>query len=73
MLMRLVAQRGTVKPPSTLSFRVTQLHAPRGTDVAMVGTRASCHPIPVLITSTPHAFLKKHVGSKARSTTGKIK
>jgi hypothetical protein len=33
---------------SLFIFFVTQLNAPRGTDVAMVGTRASCQPIPVL-------------------------
>ena len=32
---------------------VTQLNPPRGTIVAMVGTRASCQPIPVLIIVAP--------------------
>ena len=43
MLMRLVATSGVSRSASSLSFLVTQLKAPRGTDVAMVGMRASCH------------------------------
>ena len=34
---------------SPINFCVTQVNARRGTEVAIVGTRASCQPIPVLI------------------------
>jgi hypothetical protein len=46
VLMRLVAQTG--RRTSALSLAVSQLKAARGTLVAMVGTRASCQPMPVL-------------------------
>src|SRR3546814_11826225 len=46
MLMRLVATNGSAT--CGRSFAVTPANAPRGTDVVMVGTRASCQPIPVL-------------------------
>ena len=46
VLMRFVVQTGM--PTSPFSLRVTQVKAPRGTEVAMVGTRASCQPMPVL-------------------------
>jgi hypothetical protein len=46
-LMRLVVTSGIDTAP--FSLRVTQLKAPRGTGVAMVGMRASCQPIPVLM------------------------
>ena len=52
-LMRFVVQTGI--PTSPFSLRVTQVKAPRGTEVAMVGTRASCQPMPVLRMSTPAA------------------
>ena len=58
--MRFVAHSATSprtpRPPSNAaarSLRVTHAYAPRGTLVAIVGTRASCQPIPVLITSIP--------------------
>ena len=50
-LMRLVVHSGIRTSP--LSFLVTQAKAPRGTEVAMVGTRASCQPMPVLMMFTP--------------------
>src|SRR5512137_43933 len=49
-LMRFVVHTGI--PTSPFSLRVTQVKAPRGTEVAMVGTRASCQPMPVLRMST---------------------
>ncbi len=54
-LIRLVVTSGTVTRP--LSLRVTQLNAPRGTGVAMVGMRASCQPIPVLMRVAPAASM----------------
>ena len=38
-----------------MSFFVTQVYAPRGTEVAMVGMRASCQPMPVLMMVAPAA------------------
>ncbi len=38
-----------------ISFFVTQVYAPRGTEVAMVGMRASCQPMPVLMMVAPAA------------------
>ncbi len=38
---------------SPLNFLVTQAKPARGTLVAMVGMRASCHPMPVLISVAP--------------------
>mmetsp|Transcript_2900 Transcript_2900/g.8763 ORF Transcript_2900/g.8763 Transcript_2900/m.8763 type:complete len:272 (-) Transcript_2900:634-1449(-) len=54
-LMRFVAQRATSKsgPSRRLSSAVVKAKAARGTHVAIVGTRASCQPTPVLSTSTP--------------------
>ena len=50
-LMRFDAHTGT----STAAFRrpESSANAARGTEVTMVGTRASCQPIPVLSRSTP--------------------
>jgi hypothetical protein len=53
--MRLLVISGTETEP--ISFRVTQVYAPRGTDVAMVGMRASCQPMPVLIIVAPAASI----------------
>ncbi len=53
VLIRLVATRGTDTAP--LSRFVTPAQAPRGTWVAIVGTRASCQPMPVLMMSAPAA------------------
>ena len=50
-LMRLVVTSGMLTTP--FMRRVTQLNAPRGTIVAMVGMRASCQPMPVLIIVAP--------------------
>ncbi len=50
-LMRLVAMTGT--RTAALSFSVTHAKPARGTMVAMVGMRASCQPMPVLISVTP--------------------
>ena len=52
-LMRLVATSGT--RTSAFSRRVTQANAPRGTSVAIVGMRASCQPMPVLMIVAPAA------------------
>ena len=51
MLIRLDAQTGT--DTSALSRAVAWRQAPRGTWVMIVGTRASCQPMPVLSTVTP--------------------
>ena len=40
----MVAHSGTLT--SDMSFLVTQEKAARGTDVTIVGTRASCQPVP---------------------------
>jgi hypothetical protein len=51
VLMRLLVTSGIVMPCARSAARiffVTQVKAPRGTLVAMVGTRASCQPMPVL-------------------------
>ncbi len=59
MLMRLVATTGVVMPcarrPSR-SFLVTQAKPARGTLVAMVGTRASCQPMPLFRMVAPAAI-----------------
>ncbi len=52
-LMRLVVTSGTFT--SSLIRRVTQAKAPRGTSVAIVGIRASCQPMPVLMMFAPAA------------------
>ena len=52
-LMRLEAMTGT--STTVLSRAVRSANAALGTDVTTVGTRASCHPIPVLNESTPAA------------------
>jgi hypothetical protein len=47
---------GVVMPAAANSafiLRVTQANAARGTLVAMVGTRASCQPMPVLMMLAP--------------------
>ena len=51
VLIRFEAQTGT--DTSALSRAVAERHAPGGTWVMIVGTRASCQPIPVLSTLTP--------------------
>ena len=55
MLMRLVAISGS----DTCGFRraVMPVKAARGTEVAMVGMRASCQPMPVLISVAPAASM----------------
>ena len=55
MLMRLVVISGILTSP--LSFFVTQANAARGTLVTMVGTRASCQPMPVLMIVAPAASI----------------
>jgi hypothetical protein len=50
-LMRLDAHTGTAT--SALSRAVIDRQAPGGTCVMIVGTRASCQPMPVLSTVTP--------------------
>ena len=54
-LIRLVAITGMLM--WSFIFCVTQLNAARGTLVAMVGTRASCQPIPVLMMVAPAASI----------------
>jgi hypothetical protein len=51
VLIRLVAQSGM--PTLPISLRVTHANAARGTDVAIVGMRASCQPMPVLMIVAP--------------------
>ena len=51
VLIRFEVIKGTLTKP--FSFSVTHVNAARGTFVAMVGIRASCHPIPVLIMVAP--------------------
>ena len=50
-LMRLVVISGILTAP--FSLRVTQVNAARGTIVAIVGMRASCQPMPVLMIVAP--------------------
>ncbi len=52
--MRLLVMSGTDTAP--ISRCVTHVYAARGTDVAMVGMRASCQPIPVLMRVAPAAL-----------------
>ena len=51
VLIRFDAQTGT--DTSALSRAVAERQAPGGTWVMIVGTRASCQPMPVLSTVTP--------------------
>jgi hypothetical protein len=56
VLMRLLVTSGVAMPAAANSafiFCVTQANAARGTLVAMVGTRASCQPMPVLTMLAP--------------------
>ena len=53
VLIRLLVTKGM--PTLPLSCSVTQVKAPRGTLVAIVGIRASCQPIPLLRMVTPAA------------------
>ena len=62
MLIRFDAQTGT--DTSSRSRFVVHVQAPRGTWVMIVGTRASCQPMPVLITVAPACST-----SRASSTT----
>ena len=55
MLMRFVVISGIFTAP--LSRRVTHVNAARGTLVTMVGMRASCQPMPVLISDAPAASI----------------
>ena len=60
VLIRLVVTSGMSIPSprsSSRIFWVTHVNAARGTLVAMVGTRASCHPIPVLMMVAPAAAI----------------
>ena len=41
-------------------MRGHHLKPPRGTHVAIVGTRASCHPMPVLMMSAPDEGRNQH-------------
>ncbi len=50
-LIRFVVTSGM--PTSPFIFFVTHANAPRGTEVAIVGTRASCQPMPVLMIVAP--------------------
>ena len=54
-LMRFVVISGTRTAPR--SRAVTHVKAPRGTIVAIVGMRASCQPMPVLISVAPAASI----------------
>ena len=55
MLMRLVATSGSFT--SGRSLAVTPAKAARGTEVAIVGTRASCQPMPVFRMVAPAASI----------------
>ena len=55
VLMRLLVTSGIFTSP--IIFLVTHAHAARGTLVAMVGTRASCQPMPVLMMVAPAASM----------------
>jgi hypothetical protein len=59
VLMRLLVMTGIVMPSARLSAHlwVTQAKAARGTLVAMVGMRASCQPMPVLMSVAPAAAI----------------
>ncbi len=60
VLIRLVVTSGMSMPSARSSARirwVTQVNAARGTLVAIVGTRASCQPIPVLMIVAPAAAI----------------
>ena len=57
VLMRFDATTGTSTTP--LSFAVVHANAARGTDVTMVGMRASCQPMPVLMIDTPAASMRR--------------
>jgi hypothetical protein len=47
-------------------MRGHHLKPPRGTHVAIVGTRASCHPMPVLMMSAPDEGCNQHAISRLR-------
>ena len=53
--MRLIAHRGTKTESDILSVRVREVKADQGTNVAMVETRLSCHPTPMVMMSTPES------------------
>ena len=56
VLMRLEVMSGTLMPAAANSafiFLVSQAKAARGTLVAIVGTRASCQPMPLLMRLAP--------------------
>ena len=55
MVIRLEATTGM--DTSGRSLPVTPLNAARGTEVTMVGTRASCQPMPVLMMFAPAASI----------------
>ncbi len=55
MLIRFDVTTGT--STCGLSFAVTLVNAALGTDVTMVGTRASCQPMPVLMIVAPAASI----------------
>ena len=53
VLIRFDVMTGIATSP--INFLVTQVNARRGTDVAMVGMRASCQPMPVFRIVAPAA------------------
>ena len=55
MLIRLVVTSGM--PTCPMSFFVTHAKPARGTMAAIVGMRASCQPMPVLMMSAPAASM----------------
>ena len=62
VLIRFVVTSGMSMPSARSSsriFRVTQVNAARGTLVAIVGMRASCQPIPVLIIVAPASVIAR--------------
>ena len=61
-LIRLEATTGI--DTTFFTWRVTSANAARGTEVTMVGTRASCQPMPLLIRLAPAFSI-----ARARSST----
>ena len=60
--MRLLVTTGVWMPSAfsaSRNFLLTQVKAPRGTLVAMVGTRASCQPMPVFSKVAPAALMAR--------------
>jgi hypothetical protein len=57
VLMRFDVTSGSFTAPDAFNRSVTHENAARGTIVAIVGMRASCHPMPVLRIDAPAASI----------------